>query len=71
MTDSSFEIFSPFLFDEIEDKNRILYTLQGDKKEEIEKFLKIEVRRFVVDNENDLKNLLDVVKANKEKIDLL
>jgi len=71
MTDSSFEIFSPFLIDEIEDKNRILYTLQGDKKEEIEKFLKSGVRRFVVDNENDLKNLIDVVRTSSEKIDLL
>lgn len=46
--------------DEIEDKSRAIYILQGNSKEEMKEMINKGVRCFIVDNESDLNRLLSL-----------
>ena len=54
-----------------EDYDRVVYFLQGEKKEEVRKILELGVRKFVVDNIPELQRFLSIVEEEKDKIDLL
>jgi ornithine decarboxylase len=52
------------------DYDRVIYFLQGEKKEEVDRILESGVRRFVVDNIPELRRFLNIVEERKDKIDL-
>ncbi len=71
-SDSMFGINSYNNYEEVSkeiSKNRILYFLQGESKEKIVNLVN-NLNWFVVDNENDLKKLLDISKKEKKEINL-
>jgi len=55
----------------IKDNKRIWFFAQAITKENLDFLLKKEVNSFVIDNENDLKVLLDYIKDKKFHINLL
>lgn len=67
LTDSQFSIHSTEGLEKIKDKKRIWLFAQGWNKEELNKIFEAEIENFVVDNENDLKILLE----SSKKINLL
>ena len=70
LTDSSFSIHRVEEIDMIKDKLRIWFFTQAESEEELFEIFSKGVKRFVVDNEIDLKRLLDAVKKKNIKIDL-
>ncbi len=54
----------------IRNKEKIIYFLQGETVEEIVDFLSLGISVYVVDNENDLKNVIEASKRVKKKITL-
>ncbi|PNV78312.1 MAG: decarboxylase, partial [Thermoproteota archaeon] len=52
------------------DYDRVVYFLQGEKKEEVERILELGVRKFVVDNIPELQRFLGIVEKKEDKIDL-
>jgi len=65
--------FSIHVFSEIElieNKEKIWFFLQAEDKEQIKEILEKGVKNFVIDNEIDLQNLLEVVKETDKKINL-
>lgn len=70
MTDCKFAICSPHSVDEIDDKSRVSFFIQGENVDEILDILIKGVTIFVVDNENDLKKLLQAAEKQNAKIDL-
>ena len=65
--------FSIHAFEEINDindKKRIWFFIQAENKEELKECLEKGVRNFVVDNEVDLKRLLDVIEKEKIRVNL-
>ena len=65
-----FSIHAKEEIDMIKDKNKIWFFTQAESEEELEKILKKGVKNFVVDNEIDLKQLLEVIKKTNIKINL-
>lgn len=70
MTDSEFSIHLFEETDTINDKRRIWFFSQAWNQEEIAGIIEKGVRKFVVDNEKDLQELLDFISKRKIKIDL-
>ncbi|NMB66449.1 decarboxylase [Candidatus Woesearchaeota archaeon] len=56
---------------DIKNKSRIWFFLQAQSKNKIEQLLKKGIKKYVIDNEIDLSNLLEVIKNKKSKIELL
>lgn len=52
------------------DYDRVVYFLQGEKREEVERILGSGVRRFVVDNIPELWRFMRIVEERGDKIDL-
>ncbi len=46
--------------EKISEKDRIIYILQGESKSELKKLYDNGVDKFIVDNENDLKKVIDI-----------
>ncbi len=70
-TDSCFSLHSIENLDLIKDKKRIWLFGQAWDKAEMESIFSKGIRKFVVDNENDLEILLDFIGDKSVKIDLL
>jgi len=70
-TDSMFSVHSFNELEYVSDKKRIWYFAQGWNKEEISKLNELGVSKFVVDNENDLKELILAMENSSAKSDLL
>lgn len=70
-TDCTFNLHFAAEVEKIQDKSRIWFFPQGWSGEEAEKLLHQGVRKFVVDNENDLHVLLSVLEKEKNSVDLL
>jgi ornithine decarboxylase len=65
-----FSLHAPEEIEMIKDKSKIHFFIQAESKEDLEKIIKTGVRSFVVDNEVDLKRLIQVIEENKIKINL-
>ncbi len=70
-TDSFFTIHFISSLNNIKDKKKIWFFAQAWKNKELDILFEKNVESFVVDNENDLKVLLDYIKKNNKKINLL
>ena len=57
--------------DNIKDKSRVLFLAQGWDKNEIEELVSLGIRYFSVDNEPDLKELIEFIDDKDIKINLL
>ena len=68
ISDCDFSIHSKQEVDVLENKQRIWFFTQAESEEEIISLLDKRIRRFVVDSEIDLENLLSVV--NKKQISI-
>ncbi|MBU4069362.1 MAG: decarboxylase [Nanoarchaeota archaeon] len=65
-----FSIHAKEEIDMIKDKNKIWFFTQAETKKELENILKKGVKKFVIDNEIDLKQLLEAIKNTNIKINL-
>ncbi|HDD72555.1 MAG TPA: decarboxylase [Candidatus Aenigmarchaeota archaeon] len=70
-TDSYFTVDNIQSLDYVKDKKRVWFMLQGVKEEDMEFLFSRCVKRFIVDNEFDLKTLLTYIRKRDESIDLL
>ena len=70
-TESFFAIHFILSLEQVKDKKKIWFFAQAWKNKELDVLFEREVENFVVDNENDLKILLDYLKKNNKKINLL
>lgn len=70
-SDCDFSIHAISKLDLIEDKKRVWFFAQAWDEEELETLFSKNVRKFVVDNEEDLNKLTSFVKDKDVKIDLL
>lgn len=70
-TDCNFSIHSPKALELLNTPQRTWYFAQGWDTEEIDAIYKVGVRKFVVDNTNDLNLLLAYIKEKPDKISLL
>ncbi len=68
ISDCDFSIHAKQEIDMVEDKSRIWFFTQAESEEELKEILKKGIRNFVVDNEIDLKRLLNVIE--KEEVGL-
>ncbi|MEM5792754.1 MAG: decarboxylase [Candidatus Aenigmatarchaeota archaeon] len=70
-TDSFFSIhmFQSLRF--VKDMKRVWFLTQGLTDDFLDKVFEVGIRKFVVDNESDLKKLLEYIEREKIKIDLL
>lgn len=69
-TDSEFSIHNFEEINMIKDKKKIWFFLQAESKEEIKKLISKQIKNFVIDNEKDLKKLLETLEKEKVKISL-
>lgn len=69
-TDAGFSIHEFNEIEMIKDKLKIIFFAQAWNKDQIKKILKKGVKSFVVDNEIDLNNLLNVIETMKIKVNL-
>ena len=70
-TDSDFSIHTTPEVDSIKDKSKIWFFMQANDEFELKDIIEKGVKRFVVDNEIDLHNLLFIISELPIKIDLL
>ena len=70
-TDSKFSVHFVNLLEKLNDKSRVTFLAQGWNERLIKNLTNMGVKSFVVDNEEDLKTLLDFLERNDEKIDLM
>lgn len=70
-TSSMFSIHTQESLERIDNKDRVLFFLQGVKKGEVEELVKRGVKKFVVDNESDLEIFLNDVKIIDSEVELL
>ena len=70
-TDSFFAIHFISSLNHVKDKKRVWFFAQAWSNKELDILFEKNVENFVVDNENDLKILLDCIKENSKKINLL
>ncbi len=68
ISDVDFSIHSFEELSDIENKSRIWFFTQAESVEELKNLLKKGVRKFVVDNIVDCKNLIDAVSSTEYKI---
>jgi ornithine decarboxylase len=71
MTDSEFSIHAVAEVDDISDKSKIWFFMQANSDDEIVSLIGKGVRRFVIDNEIDLQNVLRSANTHNAVIDLL
>ena len=71
MTDSEFSIHAFAEVEDIKDKSKIWFFMQANSDEELDLLIDKGVRRFVIDNEIDLNNLMVNARLKDVKIDLL
>ena len=65
-----FSIHAHEEIDQIDDKGKIWFFCQAQSEEEIKKLIKQNIRKFVIDNEVDLAQLIKVIKRENVKITL-
>jgi len=70
-SDSLFSIHNIEEIPDIKDKKRIWFFPQAWNKNEIKNLIDKEISNFVIDNEYDLKELIDFLNENEIKINLL
>lgn len=70
-TNCFFSIHSIESLNKIKNKKRVWFIAQAWNKEEIDTVFKSGVENFIIDNENDLRILLDYIENTKSKINLL
>jgi ornithine decarboxylase len=70
-TDSHFSVHAMHGVEALQDASRIWFFAQAWTEDELDEIVSAGVNRFVVDNENDLKVLLDYVDAKSVSIELL
>jgi ornithine decarboxylase len=68
ISDSYFSLHAREEIEYISDKRKIWFFVQAESEKEIEELLEVGIKRFVVDNEVDLKRLIEVLSTKKEKI---
>ncbi|MEM1988878.1 MAG: decarboxylase [Candidatus Woesearchaeota archaeon] len=71
VSDCLFSLHTISEVNEIKDSKRIIFFLQGQNLEEINELLNRNIKMFVVDNENDLKILLDALTKSQKTIEIL
>ena len=69
-TDSEFSLHAFNEIKDIKDKNKIWFFTQANSNEELNKILDEGVKKFVIDNEIDLNNLLKIVEEKNIIINL-
>ena len=69
-SDADFSIHAQEEIEMIKDKSKLWFFLQAESSEELKEFLNKEIKKFVVDNPEDLKTLLKVIWEEKIKIKL-
>lgn len=70
-TDSLFSVHITNELNNIKDKSRVIFFAQGWNNNQIKELIEQNINFFVVDNETDLDILLDYLKNNYVKINLL
>ena len=70
-TNSEFSLHAFNEIKDIKDKNKIWFFTQANSNEELNKILDEGVKKFVIDNEIDLNNLLKIVEEKNIIINLL
>ncbi len=70
-TNSLFSIHNVNELKNVKDKSRVVFLAQAWNKEIIKELINKKIKWFVVDNEKDLDILLDFLKNNEEKINIL
>ena len=70
LSDCDFSIHSKEELNMIDDKKRIWFFVQAESENEIKEIVDKGIRSFVVDNEIDLKRVLNVIEKTKIKINL-
>lgn len=65
-----FSLHAPEEIEMIKDKSKISFFTQAESEEELEDLIKIGVKNFVIDNDIDLKRILNTIKKINTKIDL-
>ena len=70
-TKCMFSVHSKNLLDSIKDKSRVWFFAQAWDNEELDNLFNKKIDKFVVDNEMDLKILLNYIKKKDKKIDLM
>jgi ornithine decarboxylase len=71
ISDVDFSLHSKKEIKNIKDKSRIWFFIQAESQLELEEIFNEKVRKFVIDNEDDLGNLLKFISFKKIKINLL
>jgi len=71
LTDCAFNLHFTAEVEKIKDKTRVWFFPQGWNEKEVRELMEQGLQKFVVDNENDLRVLLDYVNRVKVKISLL
>ena len=70
ISEVDFSIHSREELDMIDNKKKIWFFLQAENYVELGEILKQKIRSFVIDNEIDLKRLLEIISKEKVKINL-
>ncbi len=70
-TSCFFSVHSKGLLKSIKDKSRVLFFAQAWDNAELDELFSLGIDKFVVDNEMDLKILLDYIEKNHKEIDLM
>jgi len=70
-TDSDFSVHSIESAEMLKDMDRIWFLSQGWIEEDIKKVFEKGIKRFIVDNDSDLKRLLDYIEKEGIEIELL
>lgn len=70
LADCDFSVHAREEIDLINNKSRIWFFLQAESNKDLKDIFNLGIRKFVVDNIIDLKNLLNVIENEKIEIDL-
>jgi len=70
-TNSQFSIHFKNELKHIKDKSRVIFLLQGTNQEELNQLTTQNITKFIVDNETDLKILIQYITSTNIKIQLL
>jgi len=70
ISDCDFSIHAKEEIDVIKNKSRIWFFTQAESESELKKILDKGIRNFVIDNETDLKQILQAIKKMNKKINL-
>src|SRR3989338_308734 len=70
LTDCCYSLHAPEEIGMIKDKNKIFFFSQAWNHDEISQIIKKHVKTFVIDNETDLKELIDFISKEKVKVNI-